>query len=191
MLIVGLGNPGTKYDKTRHNFGFMLIDYLLQFYSEKNMRIDELSPSKFKGLSYKIFLDKESKIPFFYLLKPETFMNLSGESVQPFMSWHNIIADNLLVLHDELDIPFGDIRLKTAGGLAGHNGLKSIAQQLGTQDFHRLRLGIGKPENKNEMINFVLNPFSNEEKIKLPDIMNNSLEKISLFLNKKPHTKLK
>ncbi len=190
MLVVGLGNPGQKYSQTRHNFGFMLADFLLDYYIRKNMRVDELSSSKFKGISYKIFLQNE-KIPFFYILKPQTFMNLSGESVQPFMAWHNIVPDNLLVLHDELDISFGDVRLKTGGGLAGHNGLKSIAQQLGTQDFHRLRLGIGRPEDKNEMLNFVLAPFSQQEKEKLPEIMDSSLEKIFKFINKKDNEKTK
>ncbi len=191
MLIVGLGNPGTKYTNTRHNFGFILADLLIEEYQRRNARIDEISASKFKAICYKIYTGQEFEQPFFYILKPQTYMNLSGESVQPFMAWHNIPADNLLVIHDELDLAYTDIRLKTGGGLAGHNGLKSIAQRLGTQDFHRLRIGIGRPENKEEMANFVLSTFSSSEKEKLSDVLDISMEKVRIFLSKKKNEKLK
>ncbi len=191
MLIVGLGNPGAKYTNTRHNIGFILADHLLEEFQRKNARIDEISASKFKAIGYKVYTGQDYSIPFFYILKPQTYMNLSGESVQPFMAWHNIPADDLLVLHDELDIPFTDIRLKSGGGLAGHNGLKSIAQRLGTQDFHRLRIGIGRPENKEEMANFVLSTFSTSEKEKFTTIIDTSMQKIQCFLDKKKGSKLK
>ncbi len=193
MLIVGLGNIGTKYDNTRHNFGFMLADALLEQFYRENARIDSISGAKFKGICHKVTLNKklENGTNQIYIIKPQTYMNLSGESVQPFMAWHDIKADNLLVLHDELDIPYGDIRLKTGGGLAGHNGLKSIAERLSTQDFHRLRLGIGRPENKEYMANYVLSPFSKDEQSKLDDLYIQAFEKVNIFLNKKANSKLK
>ncbi len=193
MLIVGLGNYGRKYDNTRHNFGFMIADALLEKFQRENARIDTISGAKFKGICYKVFLNSklENGLQQVYIVKPETYMNLSGECVQPFMAWHDIKADDLLVMHDELDIPFNDIRLKTGGGLAGHNGLKSIAERLSTQDFHRLRLGIGRPEEKEYMANYVLSPFSQEERADLQKLYKVAFDKIEIFLNKKANTKLK
>ncbi len=193
MLIAALGNMGSRYENTRHNFGFMLADAFIEQCRRENFRVDEMSASKFKAIAYKITMPTKLKnnCNQFYIIKPQTYMNLSGESVQPFMAWHNIVADNLLVLHDELDISFGDIRLKTGGGLAGHNGLKSIAERLSTKDFHRLRLGIGRPENKEEMVGYVLSQFRREEFDKLPDLNTQAFEKIMLFLSKKDSEKLK
>ncbi len=171
----------------------MVADALLEKFERENARIDSISGAKFKGICYKVILkDKlDNGTQQIYIVKPQTYMNLSGECVQPFMAWHDIIADNLLVMHDELDITFGDIRLKTGGGLAGHNGLKSIAERLSTQDFHRLRLGIGRPENKEYMANYVLSPFSSFEHEKLRDLYKDAFEKIDIFLNKKVKQKLK
>ncbi len=187
MLIAALGNIGQKYENTRHNFGFMLADALLEQFRQENIQVQEISASKFKSIAYKVIMQGKT----IYILKPQTFMNLSGEAVQPFMAWHNIEIDNLLILHDELDIPFGDIRLKTGGGLAGHNGLTSIAERLSSQDFHRLRLGIGRPEEKEQMIGHVLSHFSKIEQEKLDNIYKEALQKIQLFVDKKPNTKLK
>ncbi len=192
MLIVGLGNIGKKYEFTRHNFGFILADFLLEHFEDKNCRIDTLSGAKFRGECYKVHLKEKlpNNVQQIYIVKPHTLMNLSGECVQPFMAWHDISVDNLLVLHDELDISFSDVRLKTGGGLAGHNGLKSIAERLSTQDFHRLRLGIGRPEY-NDVAHYVLTPFSNDEADKLNDVLKNAVEKVEIFLNKKDRAKLK
>ncbi len=191
MLIVGLGNPGAKYTNTRHNLGFILADILIEEFQNKGARVDEISASKFKALCYKVQANQQFAPTTFFVLKPQTYMNLSGESVQPFMAWHNISPDDLLVIHDELDIPYNDLRLKTGGGLAGHNGLKSIAQRLGTQDFHRLRVGIGRPEYKDDMANFVLSNFSASEKEQFIEVKQSMLDKVSQFLNKKKHEKLK
>ncbi len=187
MLIAALGNIGQKYDNTRHNFGFMLADALIEKFYQENIQVQELSAAKFKAIAYKASIGAKN----IYIIKPQTFMNLSGEAVQPFMAWHNISVDNLLVLHDELDIPFGDIRLKTGGGLAGHNGLKSIAERLSNKEFHRLRLGIGRPEHKEQMVGHVLSHFSKEEQEKLDNIYKEALQKIQLFIDKKPNSKLK
>lgn len=147
FLIVGLGNPGSEYRETRHNIGFMSVDC---FAEENNIPWKE----KFKG-EYGTSQGN-------YVLKPMTFMNLSGESVQKASSFFKVDPDSILVIHDELDLPYGTAALKKGGGLAGHNGLKSIAQLLGTKDFLRLRLGIGRPVH-GDVSNFVLSKFSNDE----------------------------
>lgn len=162
-LIVGLGNPGNEYKETRHNIGFMSVDALA----------DKLNVSwkeKFKG-EYLSFGDG-------YMLKPMTYMNLSGESVQKASSFFKVEVDKILVIHDELDLPYGTAALKKGGGLAGHNGLKSIAQLLGTKEFLRLRLGIGRPKH-GDVSNFVLSKFSNEETPVLDNYVSESTNIIS------------
>lgn len=151
-LIVGLGNPGSKYAYTRHNIGWDTFEEL-SFANELKWN------EKFKG-HYAVFNHGGEKI---YFLKPQTFMNLSGESVQPLMSFFKIPLENILVVHDELDLPFGTIAFKKGGGLAGHNGLKSIAACLGTQDFKRVRVGIGRPVH-GDVSNWVLSGYTGEDK---------------------------
>lgn len=153
-LIVGVGNPGSQYAQTRHNVAWMLLDSLPMFSNWK---------SKFKGY-YSEGNVKGQKV---YALKPQTFMNLSGESVQPMAAFFKIPPAKILVIHDELDIPFGQVHFKMGGGLAGHNGLKSIAAQLGTDQFARMRIGIGRPP-VGSVSNWVLSPFSSDEQIALP-----------------------
>ena len=154
-LIVGVGNPGPQYEKTRHNIAWMLLESfpLFQHSTWKG---------KFKGLYAETTLAGEKV----YALKPQTFMNLSGESVQPFAAFFKLNPSEILVIHDELDIPFGQVHFKMGGGLAGHNGLKSIAQHLGTDQFARMRVGIGRPPHGN-VSSWVLSPFSSEESIHL------------------------
>lgn len=151
-LIVGLGNPGIKYQYTRHNIGWDVFEEL-SFANE--LRWTE----KFKG-QYAVYQNGSDKI---YFLKPQTFMNLSGESVQPLMNFFKIPMENILVVHDELDLPFGTLAFKKGGGLAGHNGLKSIAAHLSTQDFKRVRLGIGRPQH-GDVSNWVLSGYEGEDK---------------------------
>jgi PTH1 family peptidyl-tRNA hydrolase len=150
-LIVGLGNPGTKYQHTRHNIGWDVFE-------ELSFAHDLKWVDKFKGL-YSVYNNEADKI---YFLKPQTFMNLSGESVQPLMNFFKIPLENTLVVHDELDLPFGTIAFKKGGGLAGHNGLKSIAASLGTQDFRRVRMGIGRPVH-GDVSNWVLSGYTGED----------------------------
>lgn len=151
-LIVGLGNPGSKYAYTRHNIGWDSFEEL-SFYNELKWN------DKFKG-QYAVYNNGGEKI---YFLKPQTYMNLSGESVQPLMAFFKIPMENILVIHDELDLPFGTIAFKKGGGLAGHNGLKSIAATLGTQDFKRVRVGIGRPQH-GDVSNWVLSGYTGEDK---------------------------
>lgn len=151
-LIVGLGNPGSKYAYTRHNIGWDTFEEL-SFFGDLKWN------DKFKG-HYAVYNNGGEKI---YFLKPQTFMNLSGESVQPLMAFFKIPVENILVVHDELDLPFGTLAFKKGGGLAGHNGLKSIATTLGTQDFKRVRMGIGRPVH-GDVSNWVLSGYTGEDK---------------------------
>lgn len=149
-MLVGLGNPGNEYYGTRHNVGFSFIDKLLQL---PDADVSLLSKNKFKAEFWKFF---QKDIGELILVKPQTFMNLSGEAVSPLLNWFKLASDSLIVVHDELDIPVGSIRFKFGGGNAGHNGLKSITLQLGTPNFYRLRIGIGRPQYKSEIIQWVL-----------------------------------
>jgi PTH1 family peptidyl-tRNA hydrolase len=151
-LIVGLGNPGSKYHHTRHNIGWDVFE-------ELSFARDLKWTEKFKGL-YAVYNNGGDKI---YFLKPQTFMNLSGESLQPMMAFFKISIENILVVHDELDLPFGTLAFKNGGGLAGHNGLKSITALLGSQEFKRVRLGIGRPVH-GDVSNWVLSGYTGEDK---------------------------
>ncbi|MDD4974257.1 MAG: aminoacyl-tRNA hydrolase [Bacteriovorax sp.] len=151
-LIVGLGNPGSKYHHTRHNIGWDVFE-------ELSFARDLKWSAKFKG-QYAVHTNGADKI---YFLKPETFMNLSGESLQPMMAFFKIDTENILVVHDEIDLPFGTIAFKKGGGLAGHNGLKSITEKLGSQEFKRLRVGIGRPVH-GDVSNWVLSGYTGEDK---------------------------
>lgn len=147
-LIVGLGNPGREYESTRHNAGFWWVDAVAAgksagFKPEK----------KFHGLAARIMVNNRE----IWLLKPETFMNLSGRAISALAGFYKIAPDEILVVHDELDLPPGTVRLKKGGGHGGHNGLKDTIAQLGTPDFWRLRLGIGHPGDRDAVVNFVLN----------------------------------
>lgn len=155
-LIVALGNPGIEYELTRHNIAWTLVDTHPSLSSN-------MWKSKFKG-EYTDFNLGSGRV---YVLKPQTYMNLSGESVQPLCQFFKITPEEILVVQDELDLPFGQIHFKKGGGLAGHNGLKSITKHLGTQDFYRMRIGIGRPVH-GSVSSWVLS--------KIPTSMNTELE---------------
>jgi PTH1 family peptidyl-tRNA hydrolase len=167
-LIVGLGNPGTKHEKDRHNAGFWLLDEIARLY-QGNWQDD----SKFYGQIAKIKLGAEDT----YLLKPSTFMNRSGQAVAAISRFHKINPDLMLIIHDELDLKPGVARLKWAGGLGGHNGLKDISAHLNTNDYWRLRLGIGHPRDSEEekrnldVADYVLKKPRLEEKIDIDRAM--------------------
>ena len=141
-LIVGLGNPGREYEHTRHNFGFQTVQALLGRLEEVS-RIDKLSKNQDRYLLWRAVKRDGSA---WLLQLPLTFMNNSGEAVRRVVDYYGLETEHILVVHDELDLPLGRIKMKKAGGNAGHNGLKSIQQMLGSPDFYRIRLGIGKPE---------------------------------------------
>ena len=160
FLIAGLGNPGPKYERHRHNVGFMLVDRLAELRGAAPYR------EKFSGGFTRVRVGTQEAV----LLKPATFMNLSGRSVQAALAFFKLERSDLVVVHDELDLPFGTLRLKHGGGLAGHNGLKSIANTCGGQDFSRLRIGIGRPRS-GPTERHVLSDFSKEESAELSDVL--------------------
>jgi peptidyl-tRNA hydrolase, PTH1 family len=152
QLIVGLGNPGTKYAQTRHNIGFDLVDFLA-----KRWQISFSNPKQFQGIYGEGFGNHNAKIR---LLKPQTFMNLSGQSVRATTDWFKLPPESVLVVYDDLDLPLGKIRLRLSGSAGGHNGMKSIISHLGTQNFPRVRIGIGKSAGEKDTISHVLGKFS-------------------------------
>lgn len=152
-LMVGLGNPGLRYEKTRHNIGFEVIDELAKRFGAS------LHSSKFNGLYATIHQDGEKTL----LVKPLTYMNLSGECIRPIMDYYRIPAENLLVIYDDLDLPVGKIRLRQKGSAGGHNGMKSTIQHLGTTEFNRIRVGIDRPPEGMSVPDYVLGKFPEEE----------------------------
>jgi PTH1 family peptidyl-tRNA hydrolase len=177
FLIVGLGNPGAQYARNRHNVGFMVLDALAR---DLGIAVDR---SKFKGK----FGTGEAEGHSVVLLKPETYMNLSGESVSPARSFFNVEIPDILVIHDELDLPYGTLRLKIGGGHAGHNGLRSMQEQLGSPAYARLRVGIGRPA-KGSVTSFVLQDFARgEEQDFLPDLVDRSVSAVRTALHQGVH----
>lgn len=176
QLIVGLGNPGTQYEQTRHNVGFMLIDALA-----RDWHIS-LSPNrKFQG----IFGEGTSPIGKMRLLKPTTFMNLSGQSIRAVTDWYKIPPESVLVVYDEMDLPLGRLRLRLSGSAGGHNGMKSTIAHLNTQDFPRLRIGIGRPKDlpgDRSTVSHVLGTFSKAEAPILDEVLQMAIAAIELSL---------
>ena len=172
QLIVGLGNPGNEYTGTRHNAGFWWVD---QVCAETGSKLN--LEAKFFGHAGK--LKNSSEV---WLLKPTTFMNASGRSVGALAKFFKIPPEAILVIHDELDLPPGTIKLKKGGGHGGHNGLKDIAAQLGTPDFWRLRLGIGHPGDKNAVANYVLKDPTRDEMRAIEENIDQSTTLLPLLL---------
>ncbi|MGZ3773136.1 MAG: aminoacyl-tRNA hydrolase [Pseudobdellovibrionaceae bacterium] len=173
-LIVGLGNPGGEYKLTRHNIGFMAVDYLLQGLGNppiKNQFKAEIAQTKF-GPHQVI------------ICKPQTFMNLSGESVQPLMGFYKIPLEHLIVIHDDIDQPFAQMKIHKNRGHGGHNGIRSISGLLGSADYIRLKLGVGRPANPNiPVADYVLGKFAKEEFEKMPDFLNKGLDALESIIN--------
>jgi peptidyl-tRNA hydrolase, PTH1 family len=165
-LLVGLGNPGPKYDDTRHNFGFLALDFLLEEADRRNLPAKRLSaPRKNMELWAVPLFGPKGRVPGEYLAaKPLTYMNLSGEAVAPVCSFFKLPPENVVVLHDEIDLPLGRLKIKSGGGNAGHRGLESISAQLGTNNFRRVRMGIGRPLPGRDVKGFVLEKFTLSEK---------------------------
>ncbi len=170
LLVVGLGNPGKEYVAHRHNVGFMAIDALAD-----EVRADPFR-EKFSGVYAKAEIAGQPAI----LLKPMTYMNESGRSVQPAMAFFKVAPSSLIVLHDELDLPFGTVRLKVGGGHAGHNGLRSLISHCGTGNFGRVRLGIGRPPAgyRGEVADYVLSGFDAVERAGLPDCLKQAVQSV-------------
>ncbi|MCO6503907.1 MAG: aminoacyl-tRNA hydrolase [Snodgrassella sp.] len=165
-LIVGLGNPGGEYEHTRHNIGFDFIDELTYC-----LKLTLKPEKKFFGQIAKTTLPEGD----LWLLKPSTYMNKSGTSVQALANFYKIKPNEILVVHDELDIPCGQVKFKKGGGNGGHNGLKDIQSWLGSADFYRLRIGIGHPGDRNLVVHYVLQKPTTQEKNLIELVINKSL----------------
>ena len=158
-LIVGLGNPEEEYSKTRHNMGFNAINKIADQYGIK------VNKSKFQGL-YESAIIEGKKV---MLIKPQTYMNLSGECIKQFVDFYKIPNEDILVIYDDMDIEPGKIKIRKKGGAGGHNGMKSIIKMLGTEEFARIRTGIGRPKHNGDDINYVIGAIPEEEIPKLQD----------------------
>lgn len=163
-LIVGLGNPGREYRTSRHNIGFMVLDRLAE----------ELETSFTRVKMNAMFTAVRWKGERLILIKPQTFMNLSGQSVSSFRRFYKLPLENILVVYDDVDLPFERLRLKPDGGDAGQKGVGSIIQQLGTKEFPRLRVGIGRPPGRTPVSDYVLQDFSRDEKENLPFMLDHA-----------------
>ncbi len=159
-LVVGLGNPGLQYAKNRHNIGFMVLDELAKRLSTTFITRGNAHLAEARIGSGKLFL-----------LKPQTFMNLSGHAIVPFMRFHKLEPDQVLVIHDDLDLPFGRIRVRTGGSSGGQNGVKHLTEQLGTDGFVRLKMGISRPPAAWSVPNWVLSNFAPEELVMLEQLI--------------------
>ncbi|UJF25453.1 aminoacyl-tRNA hydrolase [Suttonella sp. R2A3] len=171
-LIVGLGNPGDRYAKTRHNAGFWLLDAL-------NCDSAWREEAKFFGQYAKVFVKSQP----LHLLKPQTFMNRSGQSLAAIARFYDLTPEEILVVHDELDLPAGSVKLKLGGGHGGHNGLRDIIKALDSKDFYRLRIGIDHPGDRSEVINYVLKPPGKEQRIEIDRAIDAAIDVLPVLVS--------
>ena len=171
-LLIGLGNPGREYKDSRHNFGFMLIDRLCVRLNARGMKMQS------KAIVISTTYEERKLI----LAKPQTYMNLSGQSVQGLAHFYKIPLTNMMVLSDDLDLPFGAIRIRASGGPGGQRGMASIIEHLGTQDFPRLRLGIGRPPGRMEAADYVLQDFSRADLKNLSEVLDRAADAVLTFV---------
>lgn len=173
-LIIGLGNPGKPYEHTRHNIGFNVIDELANRWNAP------LNQTKFNGM-YATLHRPEGKV---MLVKPLTYMNLSGECVRPLMDYFNIEIEDIIVVYDDLDLEMGKLRLRAKGSAGGHNGIKSLIQHLGTQEFNRIRVGVDRPPAGMKVADYVLSKFSKEDQPIVKEAIDKSCDAIETALTK-------
>ncbi len=172
FLVVGLGNPGREYRETRHNIGFMLIDRVCKAAGLRIGRVQSkalIAVGQFEGIKLVV-------------AKPQTFMNLSGQAVGGLVRYYKVPLNQILVAHDDIDLPFGTLRMRPAGGSAGQKGIASIIQQLGTQEFGRLRLGVGRPPGQMEAADYVLERFLPAEQITLDRLLDRAVDAVRVFM---------
>jgi PTH1 family peptidyl-tRNA hydrolase len=170
-LIAGLGNPGREFKGNRHNIGFMVVDRLAEKYGIRLGRVQQ------KAITGEGRIKERPVI----LMKPQTFMNRSGDSVGPLANYYKVPLENVLVIYDEIDLPFGTLRLRSKGGSGGHNGMKSVIQHLG-QDFPRMRLGVGRPSGRMPPAAHVLRDFDKDEQLVLLELLDQAVETVETFL---------
>jgi len=174
-LIIGLGNPGPEYLNSRHNLGFMVLDSLHAHYKFENWK------SKFDGMYASKRFGSEKII----LVKPQTYMNLSGFCVAKFKQFFKVDDGDIFVIYDDIDLGFGNKKLKQGGGDAGHKGVRSISQHLGTKNFNRIRIGIGRPKEKKDVSSFVLSNFSTTEMDGVQTLIKNLCEDFENIIKKR------
>lgn len=172
-LIVGLGNPGREYRDTKHNIGFMAVDAIA---SSSHCKMTKVQSKAITGLTQ---LDGKKVL----LAKPQTYMNLSGQAVSGLVHFYKIPTGNLMVINDDLDLPLGTLRIRPGGGSAGQKGLGSIIEKLGTQEFPRMRIGIGRPPGQMESADYVLEPFSQPDQEVLAAVLSRAVEAVRVFVN--------
>ncbi|MGB9629921.1 MAG: aminoacyl-tRNA hydrolase [Thermodesulfobacteriota bacterium] len=171
-IIFGLGNPGIRYRKTRHNIGFHIVDRLAEMYHI------QISSKRFKSLYGKGWIEAEEVV----LAKPMTYMNQSGEAVREALDFFHLSPEDLIIIHDDLDLPFGRLRFKRKGGDGGHQGVRSIIESLNKNNFLRLKIGIGRPPEGKEASEYVLSPFDEIEQSKLREVISKGAESIKVLL---------
>ncbi|HFU0871038.1 TPA: aminoacyl-tRNA hydrolase [Streptococcus agalactiae] len=169
-MIVGLGNPGSKYNDTKHNIGFMAIDRIV-----KDLDVNFTEDKNFKAEIGSDFINGEK----IYFIKPTTFMNNSGIAVKALLTYYNISIKDMIIIYDDLDMEVGKIRFRQKGSAGGHNGIKSIIAHLGTQEFDRIKVGIGRPNGRMTVINHVLGKFDKNDEI----MILNTLDKVDNAVN--------
>ena len=174
-LIVGLGNPGKQYETTKHNIGFLVLDALAA-----NLGLS-FNKTKFKSIYAEGNIGTEKVI----LVKPQTFMNLSGESVRPWMDYFDLTEEDVVIIYDDMDLPVGKIRLRIQGGHGGHNGVKSLIQHMGTKNFNRIRVGVGRPFPSQDVVSHVLSPFSKDKVDDMKSSIHESVDAIKYWVNDK------
>lgn len=175
LLIAGLGNPGSRYARTRHNIGFRAVDRLAE---SLGATVDQKKWKSHYVVARWRGVDLERDL---VLIKPQDFMNNSGECIAPAMKFYKVAPAQMLALHDESELPFGEMRFKLGGGHKGHNGLRDIIDQGGSADFHRLRLGVGRPEDRG-LADYLLAKFSDEQESALPEMLDRALKMIELWI---------
>ena len=172
-VIAGLGNPGKKYENTRHNIGFITIDQLAE---KHDIKVDKL---KFKALVGEGRISGQKVI----LVKPQTYMNLSGESLQEVVNFYKVEPENLIVIYDDIDLELGTLRIRKAGSAGTHNGMRSVVQHLNSKDFPRIRIGMGGP-GKRDLVDFVIGGFTKDEKGPLEETVTKAVEAIECIVEK-------
>ena len=173
-IVFGLGNPGRNYERTRHNVGFQIVDILARRHNAV------FAPHKFDALATKVRIDGEEVL----LVKPQTFMNLSGKSVAPIVRFYKVPLEDVLVVYDDLDLAFGVLRMRPKGGDGGHKGMRSIIQHLGTTEIPRLRVGIGRPPGRMDPADFVLHPFTPEEEEEMRVVREEAADAIEIWVRR-------
>ncbi len=172
-MIVGLGNPGSKYEKTKHNIGFMAVDKIVN-----NLDVTFTEDKNFKAQIGSTFINHEKV----YFVKPTTFMNNSGIAVKALLTYYNISVEDLIVIYDDLDMEVGKLRLRSKGSAGGHNGIKSIIAHIGTQEFNRIKVGIGRPLKGMTVINHVMGQFNTEDNIVISLTLDRVVNAVNFYL---------